>query len=79
MSFTYSWFGSEGKHILNVATALMFQARQPVEGVLSAAYLINRTPSEVFKGYTPYEFIFDKTPSYGKIQIFGCLAFFLID
>lgn len=67
------------RHILNVARALRFQAHLPVEFwgecVLSAAYLINRTPSEVLKGKSPYEVIFDKAPSYGEIQVFVCLAY----
>ena len=62
-----------------MARALRFQSQLPVEFwgecVLSAAYLINRTPSEVLKGNSPYEIIFDKAPSYGEIRVFGCLAY----
>ena len=42
---------------------------------MTAAYLINRTPSKLLKGKTPYELVFGKTPSYDEIRIFGCLCF----
>ena len=62
-----------------MARALRFQAQLPVEFwdecVLSATYLINKSPSEVLKEKSPYEVIFDKAPSYGEIRVFGCLAY----
>ncbi|KAH9689130.1 retrovirus-related pol polyprotein from transposon RE1 [Citrus sinensis] len=67
------------RHILNVARALRFQAFLPIEFwgecVLTACYLINRTPSVLLDGQTPYERLFGKAPSYANIRSFGCLAY----
>ena len=67
------------RHILNVARSILFQANLPVrfwgESVLTAAHLINRTPTKLLKGKTPYECQYGKPPSYDDIKIFGCLCF----
>lgn len=67
------------RHLLNVSRALMFQAKLPVkfwgECVLAAAYLINRTPSKLLHGKTPYEIVFGKPHSYKNIKVFGSLCY----
>lgn len=45
------------------------------ECVLGAVYLINKTPSKVLKGKTPYEVLFGQPPSIAHICVFGCLCY----
>lgn len=66
------------QHLLNVARALFFQSRLPIqfwsECVLIAAYLINRTPSPWLGNKTPFELL-HKLWIYSHLKVFVCLAF----
>ena len=57
----------------------MFQAHLPIdfwgECILTVGYLINKTPSAVLKGKTPYEILFGQLPSYNHIRTFGCMCY----
>ena len=67
------------RHLLNMARALLIQASLPKyfwgDAILASAYLINRTPTPILKGKSPYEKLFNKIPTYSHLRVFGCLCF----
>uniref|UniRef100_A0A803P5L5 Integrase catalytic domain-containing protein n=1 Tax=Cannabis sativa TaxID=3483 RepID=A0A803P5L5_CANSA len=67
------------QHLLNVARALLFQSKIPIqywtECLLTAVFLINRTPTPNLANKTPYKILFKKQPDYTNFRCFGCLAF----
>ena len=67
------------QHLLNVARALYFQSQVPLHFwthcVLTAAFLINRTPSHLLNHSTPYELLYKQSVDYSFFRMFGCLAF----
>lgn len=67
------------RHILNVARALQFQGNLPIkfwgEYILTVGYLINRTPSTILNGKTPYEMLHGQQPEYEHLKIIGSLCY----
>lgn len=45
------------------------------ECALTAAYLINRTPTPLLGGKTPYEILYRKRPCFDNIKVLGCLCY----
>ncbi|GJX97740.1 ribonuclease H-like domain-containing protein [Tanacetum coccineum] len=71
----------ERKHrqLFNVARSLLFQGDIALnmwsECVLTATYLINRLPTSLLNGKSPYDLVYNKPPSLKHLRSFGCLAY----
>lgn len=67
------------QHILNVARALMFQSGVSLslwgDCVLTAVFLINRTPSQLLSNKSPYQVLTNTDPDYTQLKTFGCLCY----
>ncbi|XP_052622580.1 retrovirus-related Pol polyprotein from transposon RE1 isoform X1 [Lactuca sativa] len=67
------------RHILNVARSLIFQSGLPIkhwgDAILTSVFLINRTPTSVLNGSSPYELVYNCAPVFDKLRVFGCLCF----
>jgi histone deacetylase 1/2 len=67
------------RHIVEVGLALLAHALMPLKfwhkAFLAATYLINRIPSKVIDYMTPLERLFNQTPDYSSLRIFGCACY----
>jgi hypothetical protein len=45
------------------------------EAVVTAVYILNRSPTKALEGRTPYEAWHGRKPAVSHLQVFGCLAF----
>ena len=62
-----------------MARSILFQSSVPLkywdEAVLTSVFLINRTPTSVLNGASPFEFIYKRAPKFDHLRVFGCLCF----
>jgi hypothetical protein len=64
------------RHIVETGLALLAHAHMPLkfwsEAFLTAAFLINRIPTDVIDNTCPLERLFHKSPNYSMLRVFGC-------
>ncbi|KAE8679934.1 Phospholipase D p1 [Hibiscus syriacus] len=62
------------RHVIELALVLLTQASMPVKfwayTVATAVHLINRLPTRVLQGVSPFEKLYHKKPDYGQLQVF---------
>ncbi|CAH9079866.1 unnamed protein product [Cuscuta europaea] len=67
------------RHLLEITRTMLLQASIPsqfwVDAIFTAAYIINRLPSPLLGNFSPYERLFQKSPDYAFMRLFGCSCF----
>ena len=65
--------------VVGMAQALLKQRGMPTvfwgEAVVTAVYILNRSPTKALNGKTPYEAWHGRKPAVSHLRVFGCLAF----
>ena len=65
--------------VVGMARALLKQRGMPAifwgEAVVTAVYILNRSPTKALNGKTPYEAWHGRKPAVSHLRVFGCLAF----
>ncbi|XP_013589183.1 PREDICTED: uncharacterized protein LOC106297500 [Brassica oleracea var. oleracea] len=64
---------------MEMASPKWFQASLPItfwgEAVMTATYLINRTPTAIHKGHFPFEVLHGSQPDYTQLRVFGSACY----
>jgi len=67
------------RHIVETGLTLLTHASLPLSfwsyAFSTAVYLINRMPTPTLNTHSPYDVIFQRSPHYEKLRVFGCLCY----
>jgi len=70
------------RHILDIVYALLMSASCPkifcAKAALTAVYNVSLLPSPVIGNQSPHDRLFDSTPNYNMLRVFGCACFVLL-
>ena len=65
------------RHVVETGLALLAQAsllsRYWMQAFQTTCYLINLLPTNVLQNRIPLQLLFNKTPNYCHLRVFGCL------
>ena len=63
----------------NIIRTMLIHAHMPppywAEGLATATYLLNRRPSSAVRNVIPYSLLYNTTPDYSHLWVFGCLCY----
>jgi hypothetical protein len=66
-------------HLIDTTLALLVESNLPTtfwdEACLTSCYLLNRLPTPLLKNKSPFQKLFNRTPDYTFLKIFGCACF----
>ncbi|CAL2231092.1 unnamed protein product [Prunus armeniaca] len=69
------------RHIVETARSMLLSADVPKffwgEAVLTANHVINRIPTSLTSGISPFERLYGNSPDYFSLKVFGCTCFVL--
>ncbi|PKU85306.1 Retrovirus-related Pol polyprotein from transposon TNT 1-94 [Dendrobium catenatum] len=72
----------KNRHIVETVRSLLHKASMPFqywpEATATAVYLINRMPSSTTHDKSPLQLLFNTTPEYNHLRVFGCECFPLL-
>jgi hypothetical protein len=67
------------RHLIDTTLALLADSQLPKtfwdEACLTSCFLINRLPTPLLKNQSPYQKLFNRTPDYTFLKVFGCACF----
>ena len=70
------------RHVVETSLTLLSHSSLPhhfwVDAFETACYLINRLPTPVLNNKSPFELLFQRTPDYSFLKIFGCACWPLL-
>ncbi|KAJ9550796.1 hypothetical protein OSB04_014841 [Centaurea solstitialis] len=70
------------RHVVEVGLALLAQSSMPLSywsyAFCTAVHIINRLPTAVLNDHSPFSMLYDKSPDYNHLRVFGCACFPLL-
>lgn len=73
------WAERKDKHVVELGLTFMAQVKLPLsfwwDSFQTDVYIINIFPTPVLNGQSPFQVLFNKSPDYKFLKVFGCAVF----